>query len=95
MKNDMIELIGFVAGVLTTSGYIPQIYTVIKHKNARGLSGLFLLIMGTGISLWLLYGIEKGSLAIIFANGFSLLCILVLGFYKIKDIYHLKSLKNH
>ncbi|WP_459894007.1 SemiSWEET family sugar transporter [Hydrogenobaculum acidophilum] len=88
MKINIVELIGFVAGILTTSGYIPQIYTVIKHKNARGLSGLFLLIMGIGISLWLLYGIAKDSLALIFANAFSLFCILVLGFYKIRDFYH-------
>jgi hypothetical protein len=57
MKKDMIELIGLVAGALTTSGYIPQIYSVIKHNSAEGLSGLFLIIMTIGISLWLLYGI--------------------------------------
>ncbi len=85
MRNNTIELIGFIAGILTTSGYIPQIYAVIKQKNAKGLSGLFLLIMGIGISLWLFYGIVKDSLAIIFANAFSLFCIMVLGFYKIRD----------
>ncbi|MGC8650218.1 MAG: SemiSWEET family sugar transporter [Hydrogenobaculum sp.] len=86
MKKDFVELIGFVAGVLTTSGYIPQIYTVIKHKTAEGLSGLFLLIMTVGISLWLLYGIIENSLALIFANAFSLFCLFILGFYKIKDL---------
>lgn len=88
MKINIVELIGFVAGILTTSGYIPQIYAVIKHKNAKGLSGLFILIMGVGISLWLLYGIMKGSLALVFANAFSLFCLLILGFYKIRDFYH-------
>ena len=87
MKENFVELIGLVAGVLTTSGYIPQIYAVIKHNSAEGLSGLFLIIMTIGISLWLLYGIIQNSLALIFANAFSLLCLLVLGFYKIKDYY--------
>ena len=85
MKKDMIELIGLVAGALTTSGYIPQIYAVIKQKSAKGLSGLFLLTMGIGISLWLIYGILKGSLALISANAFSLICILILGAYKMRD----------
>jgi len=87
MKENFVELIGLVAGVLTTSGYIPQIYSVIKHNSAEGLSGLFLIIMTIGISLWLLYGIIQNSLALIFANAFSLFCLLVLGFYKIKDYY--------
>ncbi len=80
------EIIGLIAGFLTTSGYIPQIYVVIKSKTASGLSGLFLSIMSVGISLWLVYGALIKSLSIMVANGFSLICLLVLGFYKIKDI---------
>ncbi len=83
MKNEFVELIGFVAGILTTSGYIPQIYTTFKTKNARGLSGLFLFIMGVGIGLWLLYGIFINSISIVFANTFSLFCIILLGILKI------------
>lgn len=80
------EIIGLVAGFLTTSGYIPQIYVVIKRGSASGLSGLFLIVMSVGISLWLIYGFLINSLSIILANGFSLLCLMVLSFYKIKDL---------
>lgn len=87
MKINLIETIGLIAGFLTTSGYIPQIYTIVKRKSAIGLSGLFLLTMSIGISLWLLYGILIQSLSIILANGFSLICLIILDIYKIKDVF--------
>lgn len=81
-----IEIIGIIAGILTTAGYIPQVIKVVKEKSAKGLSFTFLISMTIGVSLWLLYGVLKQSLAIILANGISLLFLLVILFYKTKEI---------
>ncbi len=81
-----IEIIGIIAGILTTGGYIPQVIKVVKEKSAKGLSFTFLISMTTGVFLWLLYGILKQSLALILANGIGLLFLIIILFYKTKEI---------
>ncbi len=45
-----------------------------------------ILLLATGISLWLVYGIMKGDTVIMLANGASLLFLAVLLFFKISEM---------
>jgi MtN3 and saliva related transmembrane protein len=68
MTPDTIELIGMIAGALTTLAYVPQVVKVWRTRSARDISlGMFLL-MNVGIALWLVYGIMIGSPGLIGAN---------------------------
>lgn len=71
MEIDSIEIIGLVAAVFTTSGFLPQVIKTWKTKNVRALSLTMYLVLFTGMFLWLIYGIYKDSLALIAANVFS------------------------
>ena len=66
---DNVEIIGFVAAVLTTSAFVPQVYKTWKSKSAESLSLTMYLVFFVGIILWLIYGISINSLAMIFANA--------------------------
>ena len=76
------ELIGIIAGVLTTSAYIPQTIKVIKSKSAKDFSWIWLIFMIIGILLWFLYGLMLKSLALIFANGISIISLLTIAVVK-------------
>lgn len=70
MKEDII---GIVAGVLTSVAMLPQLIKVIKEKNVKDISGLMLGVLITGLSLWVWFGIMKEEWPIILSNGFAIL----------------------
>ncbi|MFC3677951.1 SemiSWEET family sugar transporter [Ferrovibrio xuzhouensis] len=72
LSTDAIELVGMIAGGLTTLAYVPQVVKVWRSRSARDISlGMFLL-MNAGILLWLVYGLLIGSPGLIAANGVTL-----------------------
>ena len=86
-----IELIGIVAGILTTGAFLPQIIKILSSKKTEGLSLLTYSIFSTGSFLWLIYGIFRHSISIILANSVTfILNLIILIFIIIKN-----SAKNH
>ena len=78
-----IEIIGFIAAILTISAYVPQVYKIWKTKNSESVSLSMYLVMFLGISLWLVYGINVKSASIIVANTITLVIILMILYFKI------------
>ncbi|WP_374444795.1 SemiSWEET transporter [Epilithonimonas sp.] len=72
------ELLGLIAGGITSIAMMPQLIKVIKEKNAEDISVVMLLVLITGLSLWVWYGILQGELPIILSNGFSVLVNITL-----------------
>ncbi len=68
MNADQIEWLGLLAGALTTTAFVPQVWRVWKTKSAKdislGMYGLFVL----GVALWLGYGLLANSLPVVVAN---------------------------
>jgi MtN3 and saliva related transmembrane protein len=79
-----IEILGFVAAIITTSGFIPQVYKIWKEKSTEAISLNMYLLLTLGLLLWLIYGINIESLPVILANGITLLLVLSIVFLKIK-----------
>ena len=76
-----VNIIGFTAGTLTTIAFVPQVIKIWKTKSAKDISLGMFVILCTGISLWVVYGILVKSLPVVVANAMSLafaLSILVL-----------------
>lgn len=76
---EWVEIIGLVAGFLTTAAYLPQVLKVWRSRSARDVSlGMFSLMV-VGLALWLAYGLLIGSLALILSNTVTLvLAALIL-----------------
>jgi MtN3 and saliva related transmembrane protein len=68
-----VDLIGALAGVLTTLAFVPQVWRIWKTRSARDLSLPMYVIFTSGVALWLLYGLSLGALPIIVSNGITLL----------------------
>ncbi len=69
--NWNIEIIGVLAAILTTSGFIPQLVKTIRTKNISGVSLTMYLVLFFGIIGWLIYGFLINSFAIKLANSVS------------------------
>ncbi len=78
---DPVTALGFMAGILTTVAFIPQLTRARRSKSTKDLSLPMLLIFSTGVLLWLIYGVAIRSAPVIAANGATLVlagAILVL-----------------
>lgn len=75
--------LGLIAGTLTSIASVPQVIKVFKTKNTDDLSALMLVILISGLSLWVWYGIKKEELPIIISNAFAAILNIILLFCKL------------
>ncbi len=78
------EILGLVAGAITTGSFVPQVIRVYKLKSAREISLTFIMAFIVGDSAWLVYGILFNLFPVIFWNVLAILLALTLLFGKLK-----------
>ena len=83
--SSLETLVGLVAAFCTTVSYIPQVKKCWQTGSTGDLSLKMLLILGTGIALWVAYGVMKADLVIIMANSASLLLLGNLLVFKLRE----------
>ena len=66
------DLIGAVAGTLSTVAFVPQAWRILKTRSARDLSLPMYLIFTSGVALWFVYGLLLGAVPIMVCNGLTL-----------------------
>jgi len=74
----MDDLIGLVAGCLTTVAFVPQLLKIYATKSGRDVSARMFLIFSLGVVLWLVYGLRIRSGPVVFANLFTLVLSIVI-----------------
>lgn len=67
------NILGLVAGGITSVAMLPQLIKVLKNKDVEDLSLLMILFLIIGLSLWVWYGFIKDELPIILSNAFAVL----------------------
>ncbi|MDR6160244.1 MULTISPECIES: SemiSWEET transporter [Chryseobacterium] len=72
------NILGIIAGILTSVSMIPQLIKVLKEKNAEDLSWTMILVLISGLSLWVWYGFIKDELPIILSNAFAVVVNIIL-----------------
>jgi MtN3 and saliva related transmembrane protein len=84
MKQAFAEIIGYIAAVLTTIAYLPQTLKTIRSRKTKDISLNMYLLMFTGVSGWLVYGIHLDSLPMIFANSLTLTLVITIIVLKLR-----------
>ena len=84
MSENYIQIIGIVAGILTSISMLPQLIKTFKEKKAENISLVMILLLLCGIGSWIWYGFLKNDMPIIFTNCFSFLLNLILLFLRFK-----------
>ncbi len=72
------DWIGLLAGTLTTVAFIPQVIKIWRSKKADDISISMFLIFTAGVTLWIVFGIQIGSLPVTLANAVTLMLTLVI-----------------
>jgi len=81
---EVSEIVGIAAGVLTSASMLPQVIKMVKEKQASQVSVVMIVVLISGISMWIWYGVMKDDKPIIYTNGFSLLVNLFMAVCKFK-----------
>jgi MtN3 and saliva related transmembrane protein len=84
--NDMefVDILGYVAGLLTTLTFLPQVIKTVKEKSAKDVSLNMFLIAAANQVLWVIYGVLKKDLVIIMTNVLILVLSLTMILLKLK-----------
>lgn len=80
----IINMIGILAGILTTIAFLPQVIRTYKTRSVKDISLGMFSIMFTGVILWLIYGLLKADLPIILANGITLFLVGIILIFKLR-----------
>ena len=75
-------MIGLGAGVLTTSCWAPQIVRSYRTRSTGDISWAYVAALGSGVVLWLSYGMITGDAALIVANVATIAALVSLALLK-------------
>jgi MtN3 and saliva related transmembrane protein len=78
------DVLGYLAGALTTLAFLPQVLRIVRTRSARDVSWGMIAMFCVGVSLWLWYGIRLASLPLIAANGVTLVLVLTMLVLKLR-----------
>jgi MtN3 and saliva related transmembrane protein len=68
----MLDIIGYLAAVLTTLSFVPQAWHTFRTRDVSGISLGMYSAFTLGVALWLVYGLLLGAWPIVLANVITL-----------------------
>lgn len=84
MHTELIDILGLVAGTLTTIAFLPQLYKTWKSKSAQDVSSAMMITFCIGVFLWFIYGLAIHAMPVIVANAVTLILALLILLLKIR-----------
>ena len=77
--------VGGAAALCTTASYIAQLRKCWTTRETGDLSLKMLLLLTCGLGLWMVYGLMRGDVVIILANGVSLALLGCILYFKVRE----------
>lgn len=78
-------IIGLLAGALTTFSWLPQVFRAFRTRSTEDFAWSWFAMFGTGVSVWVVYGLIASSPAVIATNSVTLALVLGLAGLKARD----------
>ena len=78
-----VDIFGYLAAILTTSAFLPQLIKTLKTKKAEDVSLITLIMFIFGVLSWIIYGYKISSTPILIANIITLILNLFILISKI------------
>lgn len=78
-------VIGVAAAVCTTAANLPQLKKAWTTGQTDDISLHMLLLLASGLALWVVYGVMQEDVVIILANGVSLVLLVALVCLKLRQ----------
>ena len=86
MIQNLIPWIGACAALLTSLSYIPQVQKAWPRGSTKDLSLHMLVVLTTGLLLWIGYGLLKSDWVIVAANSVGATLSACVFAFKIRDL---------
>ena len=86
-----IDIFGYLAAILTTAAFLPQLIKPLKTKKAEDVSLTTLIMFIIGVLSWIIYGYKISSIPIVIANLITLILNLLI---LISKVYFSNNLSN-
>ena len=71
--NTNTTAIGFIAAILTTVSFLPQVLKIWQTRSAKDVSLSMYFFFSFGVALWMIYGIFINSWPVILSNFITLI----------------------
>jgi MtN3 and saliva related transmembrane protein len=84
MDTKLIDLVGWIAGTLTTIAFFPQLLKTWTTKSAKDVSLVMMITFCVGVFLWLVYGLAIDAMPVVVTNSVTLILALLILILKIK-----------
>ena len=81
--SSIATVIGLTAAVCTTAANLPQLKKAWVTCQTDDLSLKTLLLFGSGLVLWIIYGVLQKDVVIMLANGISLMILSAILYLKV------------
>ncbi len=67
-----MRIVGLLAGLLTTTSWLPQLARSWRTRSTRDLSWGYLVVLAAGVALWLVYGVLRVDFPLVLTNVITL-----------------------
>ncbi len=94
MSQSVIPWIGACAAILTSLSYIPQVRKALPRRSTKDLSLHMLLVLTSGLLLWIGYGLLKSDWVIVAANSVGATLTGTVLAFKIRDVRSSNQARN-
>jgi len=84
MDRKFIDILGWIAGTLTTIAFFPQLLKTWTTKSAKDVSLVMMITFCVGIFLWFVYGLAIDAMPVVVTNSVTLILALLILILKIK-----------
>ncbi len=81
---NLIDWVGTLAAILTTTSFIPQAWQTFRTRDVSGISLGMYSLFTVGVALWLVYGLLVQSWPIIIANAITTSLAMVILYMKFR-----------
>ena len=78
MAVHLADIVGTLAGTLTTLSFLPQVLRTWRSRSAHDFSLVMLLAFATGVGLWIVYGFILAEAPIVVFNVITFVLVTFL-----------------
>jgi len=79
-----LDILGMAAGSISAITFLPQVIKTWRTKSAGDISLLMFTFATVSVIMWLIYGIIRRDIPIIYTNSLVLICSLTMLYFKFR-----------
>lgn len=84
--DNLASIVGLLAAALTSLSYVPQLRKALPRDSTEDISLKMLIVLSSGLSLWIVYGVIQKDWVVALANVVGLSLVGAVLVCKLRDL---------